>query len=58
VVGRILLTGADKKLDDRSRRRLARLLLKGAAAVGYSTDLWTCPRVVTVIRTEFGVALD
>jgi len=48
--------GRPWKMDSRSRKRLERLLLKGAQAVGYSTDLWTCPRVVAVIRRHFGVS--
>lgn len=37
-------------------RRLATLLAKGAAAHGWSTDLWTTKRVVKLIEREFGVA--
>lgn len=43
------------KLDARRRRQLERLLVHGARARGYLTDLWTCPRVGGVIRTQFGV---
>jgi hypothetical protein len=31
------------------------MLLQGAQAAGYPTDLWTCPRVADVIRSRFGV---
>jgi transposase len=31
------------------------VLLKGAKAFGYDTDLWTCPRIAEVIRGRFGV---
>jgi transposase len=31
------------------------LLLKGATAHGFSTDLWTLPRVAEVIARTFGV---
>jgi transposase len=31
------------------------LLLKGATAHGFSTDLWTLPRVATVIARTYGV---
>jgi transposase len=34
---------------------LTRLLLKGAGACGFSTDLWTQRRVAQVIQREFGV---
>jgi DNA invertase Pin-like site-specific DNA recombinase len=35
--------GRPPKLDRRQRTRLERLLLKGARAAGYESDLWTCP---------------
>jgi transposase len=34
---------------------LLKLLLKGASAHGFSTALWTLPRVATVIARTFGV---
>ena len=37
------------------RRRLTQLLLKGAQANGFDTDLWTGPRVNRVIWREFRV---
>ena len=39
----------------RQRARLLKLLLKGAAAHGFSTDLWTLSRVAQVITRTFGV---
>ena len=36
-------------------RRLLALLLKGALAWGYTTDLWTTSRIAEVIRHEFRV---
>lgn len=47
--------GRPPKLDAHARRRLEQLLLRGAHAAGFTTDLWTCPRVATVIGREFGV---
>jgi len=47
--------GRPSKLDAKARRRLEKLLLKGARASGFPTDLWTCPRVGEVIRQAFGV---
>jgi transposase len=47
--------GRPPKLDPRERVRLERLLLKGAKAAGYESDLWTCPRIADVIADEFGV---
>jgi transposase len=40
------------------RNRLATLpdlLAKGALAYGFSTDLWTIPRIIQVTETEWGV---
>lgn len=48
-------SGRPPKLDGRAKRRLERHLLRGAQAAGFATDLWTCPRVATLIRREFGV---
>ena len=48
--------GRPWKLALRQRRRLERLLLKGAKAAGFATDLWTCPRVAEVIAQHFGVS--
>lgn len=47
--------GPQRKLNRAQRRRLHRLLLKGAGAFGYGTDLWTRRRVAEVIEREFGV---
>lgn len=47
--------GRPSKLIARDRGRLQRLLLKGAQAAGYATDLWTCPRVASLVLAEFGV---
>src|SRR3989304_4657744 len=43
------------KLDARAKNRLERVLLKGAKAAGFPTDLWTCPRVARLIRESFSV---
>lgn len=47
--------GAPSKLSLDQRRRLAEQLLKGAMAHGFSTDLWTAPRVQRLIRERYGV---
>jgi transposase len=47
--------GRPPKLDARRRSRLERVLLRGAAAAGFNTPLWTCPRVADMVRREFGV---
>ena len=47
--------GRPAKLRAGDRRRLVKILLKGAPAQGYTTDLWTTSRVATVIRKTFRV---
>jgi transposase len=47
--------GRPRKLDDRDVVRLEKLLLKGARACGFDTDLWTCRRVADLIWREFDV---
>jgi len=49
-------TGRPPALDAKARQRIERLLLKGAGAAGFPTDLWTCPRVAQVIEQRFGVS--
>ena len=39
------------------RAKVPTLLLRGATAWGFDTDLWTTRRIATVIRREFGVPL-
>jgi len=47
--------GRPARLSARQRARLLTLLLKGATAHGFGTDLWTLPRVAAVIARNFGV---
>lgn len=47
--------GRSPKLSKKDKSRLERLLLRGAGAVGFATDLWTCPRVAKLIHERFGV---
>jgi transposase len=47
--------GRPPKLPRQAKKRLERLLLRGAAAAGFATDLWTCPRVAQLIEEHFGV---
>lgn len=47
--------GRPPKLGSESKRRLQALLLEGAQAAGFHTDLWTCPRVAEVVERRFGV---
>jgi len=47
--------GRPSRINLRDRNRLRKILLRGAASSGFPTDLWTCPRVVHVIRDRFSV---
>jgi transposase len=47
--------GRPPKLSGRQRQRLVKLLLQGAIAQGYQTEIWTTSRVATLIRKTFGV---
>ena len=49
--------GRPPKLSKRQRARLPQLLLRGASAWGFETDLWTTRRIATVIQREFRVQL-
>lgn len=49
------LPGRPSRLGPREKKRLETILLRGARQAGFSTDLWTCPRVVQVIEKIFGV---
>lgn len=49
-------SGRPPALDPKARLRVEHILLKGAAAAGFPTDLWTCPRVAHVIERRFGVS--
>lgn len=49
--------GRPPKLTAQQRGELPHLLLRGAAAWGFETELWTTRRIATVIRRAFGVRL-
>lgn len=49
-------SGAKPRLNRQQRRRLLKILLRGACQAGYLTDLWTCGRVAEVIEKHFGVS--
>lgn len=58
--GRQALKGAGRagrkpRLDHQQLARVETALLKGPAAHGYATDLWTLPRIATVITRLTGV---
>ena len=48
--------GAPPRLSEDERARLPELVAEGAEAHGFGGDVWTCERVATVIRREFGVS--
>ena len=50
-------SGRPPKLTARQRAKLPHLLLRGASAWGFATDLWTTRRIARVIHREFGVSL-
>jgi transposase len=47
--------GRPPKLSKRQRKTLVRILVKGAQAAGFPSDLWTGKRVAQVIRQKFNV---
>jgi len=49
-------SGRPSKLTPRDRKKLIEMLLEGATAFGYPTDLWTGPRIVDLIRRRFRVS--
>ena len=48
-------SGRPPRLRADQRRRLARLVMAGPEAAGYRTSLWTCRRIVDLIRQHFDV---
>jgi transposase len=47
--------GRPRQLDAAQERELGQLLMAGAVAAGYPTELWTLPRIGQVIVHRFGV---
>lgn len=47
--------GRPRQLDAEQERELGKLLMAGALSAGYSTELWTLPRIGKVIAERFGV---
>jgi transposase len=50
--------GAPPRLSPEQRSQLLELLAQGAEALGFRGDVWTQPRVATLIRDWFGVSYD
>lgn len=47
--------GRPSQLDQSQHEQLREVLLAGAQAAGFDSDLWTLKRLRQVIRREFGV---
>ena len=47
--------GRPRRLTPREEQRLVRILLRGAIANGYRTELWTTKRVAEVIQETFHI---
>ena len=47
--------GRSPRLTAEHKQQLEQILLRGAPAAGFPTDLWTLARVAEVIEREFGV---
>lgn len=50
--------GSDMWLDEGQREELRDMLVAGAVAHGYATDVWTGRRVADIIERTFGVRYD
>ena len=48
-------SGRPPKLTAAQRRQLTRLVVAGPEAAGYPSSLWTCRRIVDLIRHQFTV---
>lgn len=47
--------GRPRQLDAEQERELGKVIMAGALAAGYPTELWTLPRIGKVITERFGV---
>jgi transposase len=47
--------GRPPRLSKSQKRRLLQLLERGAGAAGYTTELWTLPRIAKLIEKHFGI---
>jgi len=50
--------GPKRKLTRAQRRRLVKILLKGAKRYGFDSELWTLKRVAKVIKEQFNVTYN
>ena len=51
-------SGRPRKLEELSEQELCNIILQGAVAFGYETDLWTVARLRRVIADEFEIQLS
>jgi len=51
-------SGRPRKLEELSEQELYNIILQGAVAFGYETDLWTVARLRRVIADEFEIQLS
>ena len=49
--------GRPWKLDDAQRAELIQTLKGGAMSAGFTTELWTLPRIGAVVKERFGIEL-
>jgi transposase len=49
------IPGRPWKLTEKQKERFRKILLSGAQACGFSSDLWTCPRVSRMMAEKFGI---
>ena len=47
--------GRPPKLNAKQKKQVLKLLLKGATANGYQTELWTTARIAEIIQRTFGI---
>ena len=50
--------GRPPKLNDAQRAELIKTLKGGALAAGFASELWTLPRIASMIKERFGVELS
>src|SRR5579862_4239904 len=48
--------GAKPKLTPEQKAQLPALLVRGAEAFGFAGTVWTCERIATMLKDEFGVS--
>ena len=48
--------GRPSKLTTRQKRRLVKILLRGAIKNGYRTEIWTTARIAEIIARNFGAS--